>query len=84
MTPPDRRPPVRRPARTDADVDPEGIRLQKLLARAGVASRRAAENMIAAGRVSVDGEVVREQGRRVDPETAVVRDQSYKVGGQAA
>ena len=72
MTPPDRRPPVRRPARTDADVDPEGIRLQKLLARAGVASRRAAENMIAAGRVSVDGEVVREQGRRVDPDTAVV------------
>ena len=43
-----------------------------MLAQAGVASRRAAEELIAAGRVSVDGKVVREQGRRVDPETAVV------------
>ena len=51
---------------------PDGVRLQKVLAQAGVASRRAAEQLIAAGRVSVDGEVVREQGRRVDPETAVV------------
>jgi 23S rRNA pseudouridine2605 synthase len=41
--------------------------LQKVLAAAGVASRRAAEELIAAGRVSVDGEVVRVQGRRVDP-----------------
>ena len=52
---------------------PDGVRLQKVLAQAGVASRRAAEQLIAAGRVSVDGEVVREQGRRVDPETAVIR-----------
>ena len=51
---------------------PDGVRLQKVLAQAGVASRRHAEQLIAAGRVSVDGEVVREQGRRVDPETAVV------------
>jgi 23S rRNA pseudouridine2605 synthase len=42
-------------------------RLQKLLARAGVASRRAAESMIAAGRVSVNGEVVTEMGRQADP-----------------
>lgn len=49
------------------------MRLQKVLARAGVASRRAAEEMIAAGRVSVDGEVVRQMGRRVDPTVAVVR-----------
>ena len=42
-------------------------RLQKLLARAGVASRRAAESMIAAGRVRVNGEVVTEMGRQADP-----------------
>jgi 23S rRNA pseudouridine2605 synthase len=52
--------------------NPDGVRLQKVLAQAGVASRRAAEELIAKGRVSVDGVVVREQGRRVDPETAVV------------
>jgi 23S rRNA pseudouridine2605 synthase len=48
------------------------VRLQKVLANAGVASRRAAEELIAAGRVEVDGEVVRELGRRVDPRTAVI------------
>ena len=58
---------------------PDGVRLQKVLARAGVASRRASEELIAAGRVSVDGEVVREQGRRVDPETAVVHVDGGRV-----
>jgi 23S rRNA pseudouridine2605 synthase len=53
--------------------------LQKVLAQAGVASRRAAEELIAAGRVSVDGEVVREMGRRVDPETAVVHVDGSRV-----
>ncbi len=43
-------------------------RLQKLLARAGVASRRASEELIAAGRVTVDGRVVTELGTKVDPE----------------
>ncbi|MGH4024278.1 MAG: pseudouridine synthase [Pseudonocardiaceae bacterium] len=47
-------------------------RLQKVLAQAGVASRRAAEEMIAQGRVQVDGAVVREMGVRVDPENAVI------------
>ena len=42
-------------------------RLQKVLARAGAASRRGAEAMILAGRVSVDGRVVRELGTKVDP-----------------
>jgi 23S rRNA pseudouridine2605 synthase len=51
---------------------PDGVRLQKVLAQAGVASRRAAEELIAAGRVSVDGKIVREMGRRIDPDTAVV------------
>lgn len=41
-------------------------RLQKLLARAGVASRRKAEQLIVAGRVSVDGRVVTELGTRAD------------------
>jgi 23S rRNA pseudouridine2605 synthase len=45
----------------------EGERLQKLLARAGIGSRRACEELIAAGRVTVDGEVAR-LGARADPE----------------
>ena len=43
-------------------------RLQKLLARAGIASRRASEELIAAGRVTVDGRVVTELGTKVDPD----------------
>ncbi|WP_082127004.1 pseudouridine synthase [Allosalinactinospora lopnorensis] len=52
---------------------PGGIRLQKALAQAGVASRRASEEMIAAGRVSVDGQTVRRFGARVDPQTSEIR-----------
>lgn len=44
-----------------------GIRLQKVLAAAGVASRRASEELIVQGRVKVNGKVVRELGSRVDP-----------------
>ncbi|HQN19046.1 MAG TPA: pseudouridine synthase [Syntrophobacteraceae bacterium] len=46
-----------------------GIRLQKALALAGVASRRAAEELIRQGRVSVNGRVVTEMGERVDTQT---------------
>ncbi|MCW2500330.1 MAG: Pseudouridine synthase [Frankiales bacterium] len=60
-------------------MDDQGIRLQKVLASAGVGSRRACEELIAEGRVSVDGEVVVGQGRRVDPETAVVRVDGLRV-----
>lgn len=42
------------------------VRLQKFLARAGVASRRACERIIEAGRVSVNGNVVTELGTKVD------------------
>ena len=44
-------------------------RLQKVLAKAGVASRRRAEELIRQGKVRVDGKVVTEMGTKVDPET---------------
>ncbi|MGB9606122.1 MAG: S4 domain-containing protein, partial [Bryobacteraceae bacterium] len=43
-------------------------RLQKILAHAGIASRRKAEQLILAGRVSVNGQVVTELGAKADPE----------------
>lgn len=49
----------------------EGERLQKVLARAGLASRRVCEDLIAEGRVTVNGEVA-ELGRRVDPVADVI------------
>ena len=50
----------------------DGVRLQKVLANAGVASRRVAENLIVEGRVRVNGEVVTELGSRIDPEVDLV------------
>jgi 23S rRNA pseudouridine2605 synthase len=50
---------------------PEPERLQKVLARAGLGSRRACEELITAGRVTIDGETAR-LGNRVDPERQVV------------
>src|ERR1017187_10556735 len=50
----------------------EGERLARFLAHAGIASRRHAEDLIAAGRVKVNGEVVTTQGTRIDPERDVV------------
>jgi len=57
----------------------EGVRLQKVLAQAGLGSRRACEELIASGRVEVDGRIVVEQGTRVDPLTAVVRVDGQRV-----
>ncbi|RWZ53060.1 rRNA pseudouridine synthase [Labedella phragmitis] len=62
----------------DPFAEPEGVRLQKVMAAAGVASRRVSEQMIAEGRVTVNGELVTEPGRRIDPETDLVA-----VDGQA-
>lgn len=54
-------------------------RLQKLLARAGVASRRKSEELILKGRVTVNGAVVRELGTKVDPEKDDVRVDTVQV-----
>jgi len=55
-------------------LDEDGlIRLQKLLAQSGVASRRKCEEMMLAGEVVVDGEVVTRLGTKVDPLVAVIR-----------
>ena len=53
-------------------IEHEGIRLQKVLANAGVASRRVIEDYIVEGRIRVNGVVVTELGRRIDPETDLV------------
>jgi len=54
-------------------------RLQKFLSRAGVASRRAAEELIKAGRVTVNGQVVQEMGVKIDPERDVVKADGRRV-----
>lgn len=59
-------------------ADPERPRLQKALARAGVGSRRHCEELIAAGRVDVDGETAR-LGTRVDPASGVIRIDGRRV-----
>jgi len=59
---------------TDPEIGPDGlIRLQKLLAQSGVASRRKCEELMLAGEVEVDGEIVTRLGTKVDPTTAVIR-----------
>jgi len=61
-------------------VDDDGlIRLQKLLARSGVASRRRCEELMLAGLVEVDGEVVSRLGTKVDPRTAVIRVEGRRL-----
>lgn len=59
------------------------MRLQKFLARAGVASRRASEDLIAAGRVRVDGLLVNTPGTQVDPESSVVEVDGRRVSPSA-
>ena len=64
----------------EVDVhDPDGVRLQKLLAAAGVGSRRTCENLITAGRVEVDGHLVTELGVRIDPNTQTVHVDGSRV-----
>ena len=66
--------PPRRPERLATPV-----RMHKFLSRAGVASRRASETLIEAGRVAVDGRVVTEMGTKVDPEASVVEVDGERV-----
>jgi len=55
------------------------VRLQKLLAQSGVASRRRCEELMLAGLVEVDGEVVTRLGTKVDPRTAVIRVEGKRL-----
>ncbi|GAA1770831.1 hypothetical protein GCM10009712_18540 [Pseudarthrobacter sulfonivorans] len=80
--------PVRKPSRKRGPQGPvpqsemhdaDGTRLQKVMAQAGVASRRVCEEMIAEGRVEVDGQVVTELGVRVDPKTAVIHVDGLRI-----
>lgn len=59
--------------------DAEGVRLQKVLARAGIGSRRTCEQLIADERVTVDGEVAA-LGRRIDVATARVTVDGVPIG----
>src|ERR1700760_4844784 len=59
--------------------EPSGVRLQKVLSQAGIASRRVAERMIIDGRVEVDGQLVTELGTRVDPDVSVIRVDGARV-----
>jgi 23S rRNA pseudouridine2605 synthase len=58
---------------------PGGVRLQKVLAEAGVGSRRYCEELIGAGRVEVDGQTVRRFGARVDPEHQVIKVDGKRI-----
>lgn len=55
------------------------IRLQKILSTAGVASRRASEQLILEGRVTVNGETVRELGSKADPATDVIKVDGRRI-----
>lgn len=58
---------------------PEGVRLQKVLASAGVGSRRKCEDMIERGEVRVNGEVVDQLGVRVNPDEVVIEVKGKRV-----
>lgn len=64
--------PTQRAQAAAAHSDLEGVRLQKVMANAGVASRRVCEEMIANGRVEVNGVLITEPGIRIDPERDTV------------
>ncbi|MBO1268543.1 pseudouridine synthase [Arthrobacter cavernae] len=78
--------PIRKPSRgprqdvPQSDLhDVDGVRLQKVMAQAGVASRRVCEEMILEGRVEVDGQLTTELGVRVDPATAVIHVDGIRI-----
>ncbi|MBZ8177728.1 pseudouridine synthase [Corynebacterium sp. 3HC-13] len=70
---------VRRRQAANEAAGVEKVRLQKVLARAGVASRRRSEILIEEGRVEVNGKVVERQGMRVDPSADIIRVDGVRV-----
>ncbi|WP_115787319.1 pseudouridine synthase [Arthrobacter silvisoli] len=77
--------PVRKPRGPKGNVpqseqhDADGVRLQKVMAQAGVASRRVCEELILEGRVEVNGQVTTELGMRVDPKSAVIHVDGIRI-----
>ncbi|MFD5876536.1 pseudouridine synthase [Streptomyces sp. NPDC060322] len=69
--------------RTHPGAEQEGERLQKILARAGMGSRRACEELIEQARVEVNGEIVLEQGMRVDPQKDEIKVDGLTVATQS-
>ncbi|MBW1599240.1 pseudouridine synthase [Streptomyces sp. JJ38] len=63
--------------------EPEGERLQKVLARAGLGSRRACEELVDQARVEVNGRIVLEQGLRVDPEKDEIKVDGLTIATQS-
>ncbi|MFD8380289.1 pseudouridine synthase [Streptomyces sp. NPDC059679] len=69
--------------KTFPGAEQEGERLQKVLARAGMGSRRACEELIDQARVEVNGKIVTEQGLRVDPEKDEIKVDGLTVATQS-
>ncbi|WP_136612477.1 pseudouridine synthase [Sinomonas albida] len=65
--------------RTREEMNDDGVRLQKVMANAGVASRRVCEELIEQGRVEVNGQIVTELGTRVNPETDAIHVDGVRV-----
>ncbi|WP_329036020.1 rRNA pseudouridine synthase [Streptomyces sp. NBC_00178] len=76
------KPEIRTP-KTHPGAEQEGERLQKILARAGMGSRRACEELIEQARVEVNGEIVLEQGMRVDPHKDEIKVDGLTVATQS-
>jgi pseudouridine synthase len=66
--------------KSEREITPSGERLQKIIAAAGLASRREAEAWIREGRVSLNGRVVKELGTRADPLRDTIRIDGRKLG----
>jgi 23S rRNA pseudouridine2605 synthase len=76
------KPEVKTP-KTFPGAEEEGERLQKVLARAGYGSRRSCEELVEQARVEVNGEIVLEQGLRVDPEKDEIKVDGLTVATQS-